>query len=155
MHLPGPLPNAPHPFCAECPGSGHSTPDGVPQRQSRGGQLLPSPFWPPLFRCSSGYCWPTSIYLTSASEWLNSGENLWFPLCMAVALFTMTTLSSEVCNLLVKQSWGPSTLRSFYRGNTFTYDFVAIKQIKTMWWSSTMGWIFKCYHSFLIILSSF
>ena len=52
------------------------------QEQSWGEQLPPSPCWPPLFRCNPGHCWPTSIYLTSASE-LYSGENLHFSICMA------------------------------------------------------------------------
>jgi len=45
----------------------------------------------------------------------------------------MTTLHSEVCSLLVScwnRAEGLLPLLSFYQGNMFSYDFVAIKQIK-------------------------
>ena len=54
--------------CAGGPRSGCSTPDRSSQQQSRGGQSLALPCWPPCICCSPGYWWPSGLQAHTAGS---------------------------------------------------------------------------------------
>lgn len=57
----GPAPTALHLSHAEDSRFGHSTLNGASEGQTGEGQLRPSPCWPPLLWCHTGYCWLSGL----------------------------------------------------------------------------------------------